>query len=427
MLKISSKDVRFLSFSAFASFGAYFCMYAFRKPFTVATFENLAFMGVDYKILLIISQVLGYMFSKFIGIKLISELKVSQRLPYLWGMIALAEVSLVAFGMAPLPYNIAFMFVNGLSLGMIWGIVFSYLEGRKFTEILGVVLCSSFIVSSGAVKSVGLLVLTEMNIPEIWMPAATGAFFLVPFAGFALLLERIPKPSLRDIAMRSERKPMTGGERKKLVRSFLFPIVILVFFYTALTALRDFRDNFSREIWDAIGFEGNITVYTVSEIPIAIFVLLLLGSMSFVTNNKKAFFYYHYLLILGVLSIGLTTLFFQMQMVSPLVWMVLTGFGLYICYVPFNGIFFDRMIAVFRINGNAGFLIYIADAFGYLGSIAVLLYKNFGQAELSWLQFFITAIYSLTALGLLTCVASLIYFKLRYKAKAPSEHQIHIV
>lgn len=426
-MKINRLDIRFLSFSAFASFGTYFCMYAFRKPFTVAVFENLAFMGVDYKILLIISQVLGYMLSKFIGIKLISELKQSHRLPYLLVMIALAEICLVGFGFVPPPYNIMFMFVNGLSLGMIWGIVFSYLEGRKFTEILGVALCASFIVSSGTVKSVGLLVLDQMKVPEIWMPAVTGAFFLVPFASFALLLEQIPKPSIRDIALRSRRNPMTKSDRKKVVRSFLFPLLVLVFFYTALTALRDFRDNFSREIWDAMGFEGNATIYTISELPIAIFVLLLLGSMSFIKKNRKAFLYYHYLFILGVLSTGLTTVLFQMQLVSPVVWMVLTGFGLYVCYVPFNGIFFDRMIAVFKIKGNAGFLIYIADAFGYLGSMAVLLYKNFGQGSLSWLTFFINGTYVITVLGLVTCTASLVYFKTRYKDKIPMETQIHMV
>lgn len=38
---------------------------------------------------------------------------------------------------------------------------------------------------------------------------------------------------------------------------FRFPLFILVLFYVALTALRDFRDNFSREIWDAVGYQGN--------------------------------------------------------------------------------------------------------------------------------------------------------------------------
>ena len=149
-----------------ASFGTYFCMYAFRKPFTVATYEGLSILGVDYKICLILAQVVGYMLAKFIGIKVISELRSSQRLRYLIAMIVVAELALLCFGWFPLPYNAFFLFINGLSLGMIWGVVFSYLEGREGTEILGVTLCSSFIISSGAVKSVGIWVMLHLGVSE---------------------------------------------------------------------------------------------------------------------------------------------------------------------------------------------------------------------------------------------------------------------
>ncbi len=390
-------------------------MYAFRKPFAVATFEGLSVFGVDYKIVLIIAQVLGYMLSKFIGIKLISELRAERRLVYLLSMIFVAEMSLVLFGLVAAPYNFSFMFVNGLSLGMIWGIVFSYVEGRKFTEILSIALCSSFILSSGVVKSAGLLVMENRNVSEFWMPAVTGAIFLLPFIIFAWLLEKMPVPTSEDKILRKERKPMTKRERRNVFITFMFPILILVFFYMGLTALRDFRDNFSREIWDAVGFQGNAAVFTLSEVPVAILVLCLVGSMGFIKNNQKAFVSYHYLLILGTVIVGLGTFLFQAQLINPMLWMIAVGFGLYVCYVPFNGIFFDRMIATFRINGNAGYLIYIADAFGYLASVAVLLYKNFGQGRLSWLNFFITGTYVISILGCLISIVSLVYFKRKYK------------
>ena len=427
-MRIPKKDIQFLAYGALASFGTYFCMYAFRKPFTVATFENLYFLGVDYKIVLIITQVIGYMLSKFIGIKMISELKAKSRLPYLLAMIVLAELSLIFFGWVPSPYNISFMFLNGLSLGMIWGVVFSYVEGRKFTEILGVILCSSFIVSSGVVKSAGLLIMNGLGVSEIWMPAVTGAFFIVPFLGFALLLDKMPPPTEEDKLLRKERLPMTGADRKKVFRNFFFPIIILVFFYVCLTAMRDFRDNFSREIWDAVGYEGNISIYTLSEIPVAVIVLVSIALFAFVKNNYLAFISYHYLLIFGALSIGISTLLFQTEVIGPVLWMILVGLGLYICYVPFNCIFFDRMIATFRIKGNAGYLIYIADAFGYLGSMAVLLYKNFGQSTISWLQFFIKGTYIISAIGCIISILSLIYFKRKYKAEQQIiENELQIV
>ena len=51
-------------------------------------------------------------------------------------------------------------------------------------------------------------------------------------------------------------------------------------------------------------------------------------------------------------------------------------------------VIFDRLLAAFKEAGNVGFLMYIADAIGYLGSVAVMLWRNFGHADMSWLQFF---------------------------------------
>ncbi|WP_349524796.1 DUF5690 family protein [Muricauda sp. NFXS6] len=383
-------------------------MYAFRKPFSVATFDSLVFWGVDYKILLVIAQVLGYALSKFVGIKVISELKPNRRLLYLLSLIGIAEISLLLFAWVPAPYNIPFMFLNGFPLGMIWGIVFSYIEGRRFTDILGVVLSASFIVSSGVVKSVGLFVMNSWGVGEFWMPSVTGALFFVPLLICSFLLQRIPSPTTDDIVHRTERIPMTAADRKDLVKKFFFPLILIVLFYTFLTAFRDFRDNFARELWDSIGYQGDVSVFSTSEIIIAIIVLLIIGSIFYIKNNFRALLTYHALLILGTLVLAFGTLLFQTGLLDPFVWMVCTGFGLYICYVPFNCLFFDRFIATFRVKGNSGFLIYIADAFGYVGSILVLLYKNFGQANVSWLNFFIYGTYAVAFIGI--CSTLILYF-----------------
>ena len=409
-------NTAFVLHASLAAFGTYFCMYAFRKPFAVATFEGLMFFGVNYKILLVISQVLGYALSKFVGIKVISELRSNQRLLYLISLIGLAEMALFFFAWVPTPYNMIFMFLNGVPLGMIWGIVFSYVEGRRFTDILGIALCASFIVSSGVVKSVGLFVMDYFAVSEFWMPAVTGAIFLVPLLFFSLLLQQVPPPTKEDKAQRMERIPMTKEDRKKIIRNFFFPLFIIIFFYTLLTAFRDFRDNFARELWDSIGYQGDATVFSTSEIIIAVVVLLIIGSIFYIKDNLRALLTYHWLLVLGTMVLGIATLLFQLGLLNPFVWMVCTGFGLYICYVPFNGLFFDRFIAVFRIRGNSGFLIYVADAFGYVGSVGALLYKNFGQADLSWLNFFIYGTYAVALFGLGITIVSFLYLKARYRS-----------
>ncbi|WP_394666066.1 DUF5690 family protein [uncultured Chryseobacterium sp.] len=411
MIKAVNKKTAVTLKAAFAAFGVYFCMYGFRKPFTVASFEELSYFGIDYKVLIIIAQVMGYFISKFLGIKFISELKPEKRIFYLFIFIAVAELALLGFAVIPAPYNILCMFINGIPLGMIWGIVFSYIEGRKTTEIIGLFLCSSFVVSSGFTKSAGKFLMDTFRISEFWMPFSAGLLFIIPLLIFGLMLEKLPKPTEEDILLKNKREPLHKAERKKIIQQFLVPMVCITLLYVSLTVLRDFRDNFNREIWDNLHIRFSSSVFTLTEIPIAVMVLLILGFMVKIKNNRKAFALYHYLLFGGILTVGFSTFLFESTIISPFLWMVLSGFGMYLCYIPFNGMYFDRMIAAFNIKGNVGFLIYLVDSFGYLGSVLILLYKNFGSPQTSWLNFYIRLNYIIVAIVLVSSFIALVAFR----------------
>ena len=175
-----SRALIFTAVAGLAGFAAYFSMYAFRKPFSAASFAVVPgwHFALDYKIALVLAQVLGYAVSKMIGIKVISELNPARRASAIVALILLAGVALLLFAAIPAPWNVVAMFFNGLPLGMIWGLVFGFMEGRRTYEVLGAILCASFIVSSGAVKSVGTLLMTHWHVDAWWMPAATGALFL---------------------------------------------------------------------------------------------------------------------------------------------------------------------------------------------------------------------------------------------------------
>ncbi len=112
-LLLRSKGI-FIVWSMLAAFGTYFCMYAFRKPFNAGTYAGHQVGGIDYKAILIVAQVIGYMLSKFIGIKVISELKPARRKALITGLILFAEISLLLFGLVPPPYNFICLFFNGL-------------------------------------------------------------------------------------------------------------------------------------------------------------------------------------------------------------------------------------------------------------------------------------------------------------------------
>lgn len=405
----------FTLYASLAAFLLYTCVYIFRKTFSVATFEGLYYWGISYKVWLVTFQVVGYSLSKFIGIKVVSELKAHARTKGIFIMVAVAGTSWLLFALTPAPYNLIFLFTNGLPLGMVWGMIFSFLEGRRMTEVLGAALSVSFIFSSGFCRSTGAYLMQDWNIPELWMPFVASALFAIPLLIFLFLLEKIPPPSLLDEAMRAKRKPMNNDERKKFTLMFLPGIILFVLSYMLLTAMRDFRDNFSAELWGAIGYNGNPAIFTQTEIPISLAVLAIMGSLMLIRNNALALMVNHIIILTGMVLIGLSTYLFELSLIGPFTWMVLIGLGLYLGYVPFNSIFFDRLLATFNYTGTVGFIMYVSDSFGYLASVGILFFKEFGYAKLSWLNFFLSGGYVISIAGSLLIGGSLIYFHSKYK------------
>lgn len=166
--------------SMVAAFGAYFCMYGFRKPFGAGEYADLK----DY---LVASQVAGYAISKFIGIRVVSEMPRNRRAFAVLWLILMAEFALILFAIVPPPWNAFCMFLNGLPLGMVFGMIMGLLEGRRLTEALTSALCASFILADGVTKSVGSYLLDPGKVSEAWMPATAGAVFLVPLAVFVAI------------------------------------------------------------------------------------------------------------------------------------------------------------------------------------------------------------------------------------------------
>src|SRR5690349_74631 len=128
----------FVAYSILAAFTTYFCMYAFRKPFAAAKFDGEMFLGshVELKTAIVISQILGYTVSKYVGIKICSEVRPGRRAFTLLGLILCAELALVLFGLLPNHLKVVAIFLNGLPLGMVWGLIVWYLEGRRTSELL---------------------------------------------------------------------------------------------------------------------------------------------------------------------------------------------------------------------------------------------------------------------------------------------------
>ena len=128
------------------------------------------------------------------------------------------------------------------------------------TEFFVAGLCASFILADGVAKSVGTTLLNS-GVPDVWMPVAAGAIFILPLFAFVWMLRRIPPPDGEDIASRSERTPMTGRERMEMLRRHGFALVSILMVYLLITVLRSVRADFAPEIWRSLGFGGSPGVF----------------------------------------------------------------------------------------------------------------------------------------------------------------------
>jgi hypothetical protein len=424
----------FVGYAVAVSFSTYFCMYGFRKPFAAATFEGEAFFGsfLELKSAIVISQIMGYAISKYIGIRVCSELPSRYRASVLALLIGVAMAALGVYGAVPANWKVAAIFLNGLPLGMVWGLVVRYLEGRRSSELLLAGLSCSFIVSSGIVKDIGRAMMSGAvadgwsSVPlvgaaisrslgpvsEGWMPFVTGLHILPLFLISVWLLDQLPNQSAADAAARTRRQPMDAKSRAAFATHYLPGIVLLVVAYFFLTAYRDFRDNYAVEIFAGLGYayEGNETLITRAETIVALAVMLLLALLNTIRSNRLGVLAALLGMASGTLLLAISTLLLQAGAISGFWWMTLVGLGSYLAYVPYGSILFDRLMASTGTVGTAVFAIYLADAIGYTGSVGMLFYKDFAASELSRLDFFVNATWLMAAVGTIFLLCSAWYF-----------------
>ncbi len=396
------------AWSMIAAFGCYFCVYGFRKPFTAGTYEEQFFMGIHWKSILISSQIAGYMLSKWCGIFFVSSITWEKRARAIIISIVIAELALLGFGLVPKPYNLIFLLLNGLPLGMIFGYIQGFLEGKKNTELFIAALGSSFILADGVSKSVGVSLL-NWGVAENWMPFAAGLIYALPFLFFVWMLTQIPRPTAEEVADRAERQPMTQKDRIQLVMQLWPGIIAISLLYLFAALLRGIRSDFAPEIWHYLGYEGVPSIYSQTEIWVTVGILVINGSLVLIKRNYLAFFISLSAIATGYILLIIAGLWGVNSMNS--FWLiVLTGFGIYLPYLTITTSVFERLIAITRHKANIGFLMYIVDSVGYLGYNVLLIAAGFIFPNWNLPQLFFSWITILGFAGLALSAGSWIYF-----------------
>jgi hypothetical protein len=203
---------------------------------------------------------------------------------------------------------------------------------------------------------------------------------------------------------------MLSADRRAFARRFLPGLGLLLIVYLGLTAFRDFRDNYGVELFAELGYSEEPALFSRTELPVALLVLLLLGGSSAVRERGRGLWTIFLLMIAGLVLLGAATLALEERWLDGQLWMICMGLGGYLAYVPFSSFLFDRIMAATRFAGTAVFAVNLADAVGYSGSLGMLLYKDVFAAESSRLGFFKTFSYGLSLGGGVLLLLAALYF-----------------
>lgn len=399
MSKQKVSNALFIVWAGGAALVSYALVYALRKPFTAAIFEGLEFLGMDYKTATSIVQIAGYVLSKLLGIKLVSELQRRHRLPFIIGSVAMAELSLLAFGLLPVPWNIVALFFNGLSLGCMWGVIFSYLEGRRLSGVLASVMGMSIACSSALAKSAGLYLIRDLGVDPFWMPAIIGGVAFVLLVVLAFALNALPDPSAEDRAACAERVPMDGRQRRRIFLRFAPVLTMLFAANLFVTVVRDIKEDFLVNIVDtsqlsAWAFSGVDAVVTA-------IILLLFLAVSLIRSHLNVLCTLLVLVLVSMFALVYVAWNYDWLALSPLAWLFVQSLGVYTAFLSFQTLFFERFVACYHIRGNVGFFIVTIDFIGYVGTVGVLVFKELFAGELDWLAFYNSMV---VWLGLASCL-----------------------
>lgn len=216
-----------------------------------------------------------------------------------------------------------------------------------------------------------------------------------------------------DIAMKSERATLNGKQRWELFKNFMPFLMMLFVANIAIVVLRDIKEDFLVNIIDVS--EYSPWLFAKIDSVVTLIILVVFGLMVFVKDNLKALSILFGLIIMGMIVMSVVSFGQERFQLSPVVWLFVQSLCLYIAYLTFQTIFFDRFIACFKIHGNVGFFIVTTDFLGYTGTVLVLVLKEFCNPHIDWAVFYNQFAGYVGIFCCITFICSFVYLHQRFR------------
>jgi hypothetical protein len=394
---LAASESRFFGFSGIVCFSLYFLVYFWRVSWMVlpdiaGKDAKYRAFGMDLKSAFACGATIGFGLSKVPAMRYVSAAPNNGLAKYLIGTIVLSSL-IIGVGIAVLPPagKVIAVFIASFPASWIYGTMLRYIEGRTQTEPLAGLISVSWIFGGGACRAATSALLSANIVPPFYVPLFLVGIVLVPAVLLSILLDAVPLPTEKDKASRCEHKPMPLREQWRFFLRFLPGFVFLLSSYTMLTAFRGFRDAFLSDIInEALGHDLPSSFYLAVEIPGGLVAAALFSASGAIRNNGHALLWMLCLQGGGAAVIGLAQVLYSSGRIGVAVWNIGISLGMYISYCSMGVGVYDRLIAITRTEGTCVFLAFLSDGLGYLGTIAILLYKTYssGSEHESYASFF---------------------------------------
>ena len=148
---------------------------------------------------------------------------------------------------------------------------------------------------------------------------------------------------------------------------------------------------------------------------VTLIILRIFAMMSLINSNYRVLQVLLAMVIGGAGTISYLAFNYDALQLPTLYWLFLQSLSLYIVYLSFQTLFFERFIACFKIKGNVGFFIATIDFIGYTGTVCVLLFKEFCSPDINWMEFYNQFSGWVGIVCSIAFIGSVIYLMQRYK------------
>jgi len=173
---------------------------------------------------------------------------------------------------------------------------------------------------------------------------------------------------------------MSSEERNAFCWEFSIGLSTMIISYALMTGLRSFRDFYPQQIFSAAMKEDNVPswVFFIVDLPGAILSCFALVFMNRIEGNQTAIRMLFLFQISACAFAFASTLLFEAGLLSGMIWQVTLGIGIFVSYTLMQTPVFDRLFAATKTKGTCTFLIFMSDFFGYIATVVLLFYQNFG-------------------------------------------------